>query len=329
MASENENGVPPIEIPTESLEFEHVKRDKTVKPSLGRRLVMIMILAAAVAGTGAWWIFDGQYSTMFAGSSDGQVPTVHAEISPVKIKPENPGGMDVPNQDKLVYERLGQEPTEQRVESLLPEPEKPMPKPEPQAEEKTEPMQEKAVTAPEPPKPPAVPTKEVVEQKLAAAQEPKVVSPTPTAKEVAAVEEPKPAEIAKPMELKEPAAAPKEVETVSAPAPSQPSKVEAKPKAEPNPAPKTTSVDISKSYQVQLAAVRSTATAQSEWQRMQKKFPAQLEGLQLNVVKADLGKKGIFYRLRAGPVADANAAKAICDALKAKKAGCLVVRPGK
>jgi len=329
MASENENGVPPIEIPTESLEFEHVKRDKTVKPSLGRRLVMIMILAAAVAGAGAWWIFDGQYSTMFAGNSDGQVPTVHAEISPVKIKPENPGGMDVPNQDKLVYERLGQEPTEQRVESLLPEPEKPMPKPEPQAEEKNEPMQEKAVTAPEPPKPPAVPTKEVVEQKLAAAQEPKVVSPTPTAKEVAAVEEPKPAEIAKPMELKEPAAAPKEVESVSAPAPSQPPKVEAKPKAEPKPAPKTTSVDISKSYQVQLAAVRSTATAQSEWQRMQKKFPAQLEGLQLNVVKADLGKKGIFYRLRAGPVADANAAKAICDALKAKKAGCLVVRPGK
>ena len=330
MASENENGVPPIEIPTESLEFEHVKRDKTVKPSLGRRLVMIMILAAAVAGAGAWWVFDGQYSTMFAGNTDGQVPTVHAEISPVKVKPENPGGMDVPNQDKLVYERLGQEPSQERVESLLPEPEKPMPKPEPQAEINPATVEEKTATAPEPPKPPAVPRKEVVEEKLAAAQQqPQTVSPVPTAKEVAAVEEPKPAKIAKPMELKEPAAAPKAVETASAPTPSQPPKAEATPKVEPKPAAKPASVDISKNYQVQLAAVRSTATAQSEWQRMQKKFPAQLDGLQLNVVKADLGKKGVFYRLRAGPVADANAAKAICDALKAKKAGCLVVRPGK
>ena len=205
-----------------------------------------------------------------------------------------------------------------------------MPKPEPQAEINPATVEEKTATAPEPPKPPAVPRKEVVEEKLAAAQQqPQTVSPVPTAKEVAAVEEPKPAKIAKPMELKEPAAAPKAVETASAPTPSQPPKAEATPKVEPKPAAKPASVDISKNYQVQLAAVRSTATAQSEWQRMQKKFPAQLDGLQLNVVKADLGKKGVFYRLRAGPVADANAAKAICDALKAKKAGCLVVRPGK
>jgi len=330
MASDNDNGAPPIEIPTESLEFEHVKREKTVKSSLGRRLLMISILAAAVAGAAAWWVFDGQYSTMFAGSDDGQVPTVRADISPVKVKPENPGGMDVPNQDKLVYERLGQKPTEERVERLLPEAEKPMPKPQPQPEAKPEstPTPQPTATQPaqmasgnEPPKPPAIPTEKVVAEKIApvkpAAEQ--QVSAVPTEKEVAAVEAPKPAEVAKPTEAKQP----------EAPKPTPVVKAEPKPVPAPKPNPTPAAPDLSKSYQVQLAAVRSTASAEAEWKRMQKKFPSQLSKLSLNVVKADLGKKGIFYRLRAGPVADAAAAKVICSALKAKKAGCLIVRPGK
>jgi len=329
MASDDDfGGPPPIEIPTESLEFEHVQRDKTVKSSLGRRLLLITILVAAVGGAGAWWVFDGQYSNIFASNNDGQVPTVHAEITPVKIKPANPGGMDVPNQDKLVYERLGQKPPQERVERLLPDAEKPMPKPKPEPKPVVAPEPEKPVAPAkvaadkmEPPKPPAIPTKKVVEEKIA--------SMVPTEKEVAAVKAPKPAEVVAPAEVKKPEPKPTPVveakpapKPVAKPAP----KPAPKPVAKPAPAPKPT---VSKSYQVQLAAVRSTATAQSEWKRMQRRFPGELGKLSLNVVRADLGKKGIFYRLRAGPVANASAAKAICSALKAKKSGCLIVRPGK
>ena len=45
-----------------------------------------------------------------------------------------------------------------------------------------------------------------------------------------------------------------------------------------------------------------------------------------NVQRADLGAKGVFYRVRAGPLADRTAADELCVALKARDVGCLVVR---
>ncbi len=45
------------------------------------------------------------------------------------------------------------------------------------------------------------------------------------------------------------------------------------------------------------------------------------------MVRADLGRRGIFYRLRAGPVGDRKAAAAICRTLAKRKLGCMVVKP--
>ena len=56
--------------------------------------------------------------------------------------------------------------------------------------------------------------------------------------------------------------------------------------------------------------------------------PNFLGNLSLNVVRADLGPKGIFYRLRAGPLADKATARALCQVLAKKKVGCLVIPPG-
>ncbi len=62
-------------------------------------------------------------------SGDGP-PLLTADPSPTKSRPEQPGGMDVPHQDKLVYERLhergGNHPN---VERLLPPPEVALPRP--------------------------------------------------------------------------------------------------------------------------------------------------------------------------------------------------------
>ena len=84
-----------------------------------------------------------------------------------------------------------------------------------------------------------------------------------------------------------------------------------------------------KGYRVQLAAVRSEDGAQREWARLKKKNPVLLGGMTLNVVRADLGSKGIYYRLRAGPIADRAQAKKLCQDLAKKKVGCLVIRPGR
>jgi len=62
---------------------------------------------------------------------------------------------------------------------------------------------------------------------------------------------------------------------------------------------------------------------------LQKKHQSLLGKLSLNVVRADLGKRGIYYRLRAGTFANQVVAKALCQSLAKVKVACLVIRPGK
>ena len=55
-----------------------------------------------------------------------QVITITATPHPVKVKPEQPGGMKIPNQDKLIYSVINSENIPTKVENLFPEPEKPV-----------------------------------------------------------------------------------------------------------------------------------------------------------------------------------------------------------
>lgn len=74
---------------------------------------------------------------------------------------------------------------------------------------------------------------------------------------------------------------------------------------------------------IQLGAVRTEAAAQAEWKRLQAKY-RQLSGLDGSVQQADLGARGIYWRVRGGPVTEAQG-KDICKALEAAKQTCMVV----
>jgi hypothetical protein len=76
---------------------------------------------------------------------------------------------------------------------------------------------------------------------------------------------------------------------------------------------------------IQLAAVKTPEEAQKEWNRLQHALGDALTGLSLTVEGVDLGAKGIFQRIQAGPFQDQAAAAAKCDALKALKQDCLVI----
>lgn len=68
-----------------------------------RRGMMIAAVVGAVAivgGIGAWALSFG------GGEGAGAPVIVKADESPIKVKPENPGGMTVPNQDSKVYDRV-------------------------------------------------------------------------------------------------------------------------------------------------------------------------------------------------------------------------------
>ena len=76
---------------------------------------------------------------------------------------------------------------------------------------------------------------------------------------------------------------------------------------------------------IQLAAVKTPEEAQKEWARLQKSLGDALTGLSLTVEGVDLGAKGIFQRIQAGPFQDKAAAASKCAAIKALKQDCLVV----
>jgi formylglycine-generating enzyme required for sulfatase activity/uncharacterized protein YgiM (DUF1202 family) len=112
-----------------------------------------------------------------------------------------------------------------------------------------------------------------------------------------------------------------------------------KPKPDPNPVNPGAVVSPKKSepvfpgtgpdvYAVQLLSVRSSNAAKMEWERLQLKNGDLLGRLTLAVVRRDLGSgKGVFFSGRAGPFSNADDARLLCDSLKNRNIGCLVVLP--
>jgi len=79
-------------------------------------------------------------------------------------------------------------------------------------------------------------------------------------------------------------------------------------------------------FLVQIAAFRSDVEAQQAWTKLQAKNEDLLSAYAPNVAQADLGAKGIYFRLRFGPFKDRADAISVCESLKARKQDCLVVK---
>jgi hypothetical protein len=259
-------------------------------------------------------------------------PLIRAESGPVKIPPQDAGGLQVPNQDRQVFDVLVAEAPDRRIEQLLPPPDEPLPAPEP----------EPPLTALDPGAEIAIAELPVAEPLLEPAPEaepeivPRVFSWAghPEAL-LEPAEAPAPESAAEPQLVAEPL-----VPLVAVPAP--------EPAAEPQlvaeplvplvaaPAPEVAAVaqqeqglgaGLLASYRIQLGSLRNKDAALVAWDSILKTNPGILEGLEPLVRQADLGDRGIFYRLQAGPLESSIVAIALCDALKAKNVDCLVISP--
>src|SRR5579859_460188 len=100
--------------------------------------VSLAVLAVMALGVAAKHILYGEAPKDHQSS----VPIIHADDKPIKVKPQDRGGMDVPNQDKLIYDRMAAKKDGQEPERLLPPPEQAQTPPPPE-------------TRPEPPAAPA------------------------------------------------------------------------------------------------------------------------------------------------------------------------------
>ncbi len=78
-------------------------------------------------------------------------------------------------------------------------------------------------------------------------------------------------------------------------------------------------------FLVQVAAFRSEEAAESAWKKASQGNPDLYRGAGKRIQRADLGAKGVFYRLRIGAFNEKSEASAFCDALKATGDNCIVV----
>ena len=255
------------------------------------------------------------------GTSDPdpeELPVVSAPPGVEKEPPANPGGMEVPYQDSMVLNpqnRSGED-----VERLLPPPEEPQPREDlaaaqsaPGAVDST--ASEQQAEVPEAPGEPQAGDEQTAAGEEASApevSEETVVPETPTPDMQGAEA---PAEQEAPVEAAP--AAPVEEESVEPePAPAEQAAAPAEPEAPPAAA--------SGNFVIQLASASNRDAVAAEWTRMQQRHPQQLGSLQLLIEEADLGERGTFYRLQAGPVGSRETADSLCAALKAQQQDCLV-----
>lgn len=84
--------------------------------------VMVSIAAIASFGSVVWWAHNQDVK---AGGRGLEPLVVQAPTTPSRTKPENAGGLSVPNQDKEVFNRLQPNTVPAQPEKLLPNPTNP------------------------------------------------------------------------------------------------------------------------------------------------------------------------------------------------------------
>lgn len=226
--------------------------------------VMVSIAAVASFGSVVWWAHNQDVK---AGGRGLEPLVVQAPPTPARVKPENAGGLAVPNQDKEVFNRLQPNAVPAQPEKLLPTPPTPKlpagglplpaaPKPDTEVAAKTPTPLQGATT-------PAVAT-------APSATTP--AAPPPNAPPVADAPKSKPAENGPSIASL--------IDGMSGP---------------------------SGGWRVQVASVKNEDVAKSTWARLQSAHGDVMANLRMQAVRVDLGDKGVWYRVQGGPLDEKQA----------------------
>jgi hypothetical protein len=271
------------------------------KPKRVRRYLALLVVVGFMAVV--WFAFSQ------SGQAPGEsvVPVIKADGEPIKVRPDQAGGAEIPHQDKLVYDQIAGKPLESMPERLLPEPEQPLPQTQANAVDSSP-----SVNVPEP-------TASLPEQEVAVVPQ---VTPKPV------VEDKAPENITPPenMALK-PIVPPRSAKTAEKP----PIPNTAAKKVDPQKpllSIKTAEAPAATDgFRIQVAALPDADTAQRKAEELNKKFAKTLDGKKIGVRRAEIPGKGTFYRLQAAGYSDRSAAGNACQSLKSAGQNCLVVAP--
>jgi hypothetical protein len=223
-----------------------------------------------------------------AGGKGLEPLVVQAPTTPSRVKPENAGGLVPPNQDKEVFNRIQPGALPTQPEKLLP-----------------------ASTNP----------------KLPANGLPTPAAPKPA--EAEATKAPTPLQPATPSSTASGGPTPP---PAGAATPATPATTDVKPgTTETGPSIASLIDNMSGptgGWRVQVASVKNEDVAKSTWARLQSAHGDVMANLRMQAVRVDLGDKGVWYRVQAGPL-DEKQAHSICGTLKGRKTDCVAVPPAR
>jgi cell division septation protein DedD len=269
--------------------------------NIGPKAAFFIVLIALSFMVGVVWkLYSG------ANNADGQnVPIVRADSDPFKVVPDDPGGMEIRHKDSTLFSAIKKERDEEegevRIENLLAddENEEPMPRSQLFAGLNTEPNPDLERDEEES-TPLDQPVNDNIVKTIEEAEVPEEVKPEPEPEPAAMVQ---PAPKPKPAIKEEPTPAPVEIRTPSMPVVSQQASTG--------------------EYYIQLASTKDKSSVDSEWKKLSKKYSV-ISDLPYRVETADLGERGLFYRIQAGPISREEAQSKCAAIKKINPNGCLV-----
>ena len=253
------------------------------------QILTVMVSIAAIASFGSV-VWWAHNQDVKAGGKGLEPLVVQAPTTPTRVKPENAGGLVPPNQDKEVFNRIA-------------------------AGRRADPAREAAARRRPTPKLPA--------GGLPAPAAPKPPSPRPPRRRRRCSRR------RRPRRRRRPDAA---TAGATTPRPCTPATTDVKP------GPTETGPSIASlidnmsgptgGWRVQVASVKSEDVAKSTWARLQSAHGDVMANLRMQAVRVDLGDKGVWYRVQAGPL-DEKQAHSVCGTLKSRKTDCVVVPPAR
>lgn len=270
-----------------------------------------LVLFAAIVGL--------SYSIGVGDAEKGAIPIIRADGTAIKVRPDNPGGRKYPHQDLTIYNSFRSDILEKDVQlkddiekpvSLLPNKQeisgndmsssKDMNNPTSNADSvgnNNDKIQLMTVSEAQTPTTPPE-TKPVSTEKTEMLHAQDTVKSEEAIKNIVTQSTASKPEVAKPVVTKP-------VVLKIEPVKTQPI------------------VQNGKAY-LQIGAFRSEADALGAFKRAKVKF-SELASVSPMIVKADLGAKGVYYRLRVGPFDGKQKSLNVCAGLKAKGQPCLYI----
>ena len=267
------------------------------------------VSGVALAGIVGYFILAPQYSN----NTNIEIPVIRRPQTAVKVQPSEPGGMEILNQDKSVYDIIERKDNEPKTENLLPPPEQPqlpviVPAQAAAPEVKSQPIQMANNQ---------LQSNDIMPEKVVGSVSVAGVKEAPAKVNNAQTGD---APEAKVIGLKE--AVQIENKKIAAQQAQPAPKAEPIVKAEPKKAPAPQKA-VAGMWQIQLMSSPNKQAVEKAWISLSKKYKM-LQGLPHEIEAADLDFDKTFYRLKAGAFENRQGADELCKDIKALGGTCIV-----